>query len=153
MGLTTQGLALATRTVKQLRTLGFDLSKTAPRQSDCYFENGHGVLYRQGILFTSGTDKGKALIRFLELSGARPERVVFLNDKQTHLVEVERALEKAGIEFVGLRYSYSDDRVNRFSPLIADIQFRYSSFDRILSDGEAEAILNEQLATVAQEGS
>jgi len=141
MGLTTQGLGLATRTVNQLRSLDFDLSKTAPRQEDCYFLNGHGVLYRKGILFTSGTNKGRALLKFWETANLHPKRVVFLNDKQTHLEEVESLLNEAGIPFIGLRYSFSDERIERFRPEIADIQLRYSSFDRILSDAEAENIL------------
>jgi hypothetical protein len=141
MGLTTQGLGLATRTVNQLRSLDFDLSKTAPRQEDCYFLNGLGVLYRKGILFTSGTPKGKALLKFWEMAGLHPKRVVFLNDKRTHLEEVEHSLSEAGIPFIGLRYSYSDERIERFRPEIADIQLSYSSFNRILSDAEAEDIL------------
>lgn len=149
MGLTTQGLALATRTVNQLRSLHFDLSRTAPSQEDCYFQNGKGVLYRNGILFTSGTDKGAALVRFLDLIGYLPQRVVFINDKQKHLQNVEEALKKRGVLFTGLRYSFSDERIASFRPEIAEIQLRYSSFGRILSDAEAEKILLESTAEAA----
>jgi len=146
MGLTTQGLALASRTANQLRSLHFDLSRTAPSQDDHYFLNGHGVLFRKGILFTSGTDKGKALLKFLGCAGFSPKKIVFLNDKLTHLAEVEKACKEKGIPFVGLRYSYSDERTAAFRPEIAEVQLRYSSFDRILSDEEAERILAEQQA-------
>lgn len=142
MGLTTQGLALATRTVRQLHSLGIDLCKTAPCSEDHYFLNGHGVLYREGLLFTSGTPKGPALLKFLDLIGYQPKCVVFINDKQTHLQDVEQALQNRGIEFIGLRYSYGDERVARFNKKIADIQWDSSSFSRILSDEEAEKILN-----------
>jgi hypothetical protein len=52
MGLTTQGLALATRTVQQLKQNNIDLSLSAPSKEDFYVSvNGHGVIYRKGILF------------------------------------------------------------------------------------------------------
>jgi hypothetical protein len=153
MGLTSQGLALATRTVNQLQSLHFDLSKTAPSKEDCYFQNDHGVLYRKGILFTSGTHKGRALLKFLELADLHPKRVVFLNDKQAHLKEVEKSLKEVGIPFVGLRYSYSDARVQKFRPEIADIQLSYSTFGRIISDEEAEEIYRETLQAEAESDS
>lgn len=142
MALTTQGLALNTRTCEQLKSLGIDLSKTAPSNEDHYFINGpHGVLYRHGIFSTSGTPKGKALLQLLSRINCQPKRIVFINDKRTHLRDVESAVEAAGIEFIGLRYSHSDARVARFNPAIADIQWKHSSFGHILSDEEAEQIL------------
>lgn len=138
MGLTTQGLALATRTSLQLHEQGIDLKKTPPWAGDLYFENGsHGVLFRNGVLFTSGTHKGEALFTFLEQIGCQPKQIVFLNDKATHLAEVEAAAERRGVSFTGLRYGYSDSRKAAFRPEIAEIQFQYSSFARILSDAEA----------------
>lgn len=60
MGLTTQGLALATRTAVQLKSRSIDLTKTAPTHDDHFFINGPtGVLFRKGILFTSGTANRK----------------------------------------------------------------------------------------------
>ncbi len=138
IGLTTQGLALATRTYLQLLEKQIDLSLTAPCQEDCYLQaQEHGVLYRKGILFTSGTAKGEALFRFCEKIGFQPKKIVFVNDKASHLADIEGAAEKRGVAFIGLRYSYSDSRKKAFVPEIADYQFRHSSFDRILSDQEA----------------
>jgi hypothetical protein len=145
MGLTTQGLALATRTVLQLNSVGIDLTQTAPFKEDCYFMNPqsdkHGVLFRHGILFTSGTPKGPALLALLEKIGYRPKSVVFINDKESHLLDVSAALEKEGIPFLGLRYGFGDARVKAFRKEIAEVQFHHSSFAKILSDTEAEALL------------
>lgn len=142
IGLTSQGLALATRTVQQLNDLNIDLIRTAPSKEDLYFNNGaHGVLYRQGIIFTSGTKKGKALLTWLDTNDLHPERILFINDKLTHLRDVEEDIEARGINFIGLRYNYSDDRVKNFRKDIADIQWKYSTFQHILSDEEAEALL------------
>ena len=149
MGLTTQGLALANRTKMQLKDLGIDLAKTCPSHDSFYFGNGSpghtclqaGVLYREGILFTSGTKKGTALLKLLDCIHYRPKHILFINDKLTHLKDVETSVEEAGIEFTGLRYSYSDERVNSFNKEIAEIQWKHSRFDRILSDQEAQELL------------
>ncbi len=143
MGLTTQGLALATRTVQQLCSLGIDLAKSAPSKEDCYFINELGVLYRQGILFTSGTPKGQALLKFLDQIHYHPSHIVFINDKAQHLIDIEEALKGKKIEFIGLRYSYCDERIANFNPEIADTQWKSSSFEYILSDQEAEKCLKQ----------
>ncbi len=140
MGLTTQGLALATRTVQQLQEQQLDLSKTAPTQEDhCISIGGHTVLFREGILFTSGRSKGESLFKFCEKIGWWPKRIVFINDKEAHLRDIERAAEARGVEFVGLRYGYSDTRKKAFRPDVAHFQFAHSSFLHLLSDEEALA--------------
>jgi len=140
MGFTTQGLALATRTAQQLRGLDIDLKKSIPFQDDCYLElDNHGVLFRNGIFFTSGTNKGKALFALCEKMGYSPKKIVFINDKYSHLREVEKVAEEKQVKFVGLRYGYSDGRKKCFSQEIADVQFNHSSFTHILSDAEAQA--------------
>ena len=135
MGLTTQGLSLATRTSLQLKELNIDLSITSPSKEDCYLNvDHHGVLYRNGILFTSGTDKGIALFQFLEKIGFSPKRILFVNDKASHLLEVEKEALQRGVEFLGLRYSYSDKMKANFNPEIADRQFY--PLEYLLSDEE-----------------
>lgn len=141
MGLTTQGLALATCTILQLDSLHIDLSKTAPYNQDYYFMNGKGVLFRHGILFTAGTNKGKALLHLLDHINYKPDHIVFINDKASHLNDLGLALAERNIKFTGLRYAYSDARVNAFDPEIADIQWKKSSFDHILTDEEAASYL------------
>lgn len=139
MGLTTQGLALATRTSQQLAKVGIDLKKSAPADKDVYLlQEGHGVLYRNGILFTSGTKKGESFVKLMDAIGADFKRVVFINDKDTHLADLEKSAEERGIEFIGLRYAYSDAKKAAFDPEIAQIQFEKSSFSHLLSDEEAK---------------
>lgn len=143
IGLTTQGHTLARRTVNQLSSLNIDLSKSAPCQNDIYFPaslNGHehGILYRKGILFTSGTPKGKAFLLLLEHLAIQPDHVLFINDKKSHLLDLGSSVEEAGIAFTGLRYTFSDERVTLFNEEIANIQWEKSSFGRILSDEEAQ---------------
>ncbi len=142
MGLSTQGLALATRTKQQLRDNNIDLSKTSPHKTDeCVNVSGHTALYRSGILFTSGCPKGEALFLLLDKIGYTAKRIVFINDKATHLQDVEAVAQEKGVPFIGLRYSYSDAKKKAFDPKIANYQFSNSTFTHILSDQEAKSAM------------
>lgn len=148
MGLTTRGLGMSTRTIEQLESLNIDLTKTAPSQEEFHFMNAnsakevHGVLYKSGILFTAGTDKGEALRKFLEKSHTHPKAIVFINDKESHLSEVEKYAEAHKIPFIGLRYGYTDEKVKNFRKDLADIQREH--FGKILSNEEAEKLLQQK---------
>ncbi|MES2273784.1 MAG: DUF2608 domain-containing protein, partial [Chlamydiota bacterium] len=151
MGLTTQGLALATRTAQQLKEAGIKLSLTAPSEKDVYlYQQGRGVLYRKGILFTAGTAKGEALFKFLEIIGYMPKRIVFINDKEAHLADVEKTAQKLGVEFLGLRYAYSDRRKALFCPKIAEFQFANSTFSYLLTDEEAREKMNNHIPVLEE---
>jgi hypothetical protein len=142
MGLTTQGLALATRTIQQLEEIGIDLSLTAPTQEHIYLPTKtHGVLFKKGVLFTSGTHKGEALFQFCQTIDHPVCRIVFVNDKENNIREIEGTANDCSVEFLGLRYAYSDARKKAFSPEVADVQFHHSNFAQILSDEEAKEIV------------
>lgn len=141
MGLTTRGLGMALCTTRQLGSLGVHLGKSAPSQDEHFFTNGLGILYRQGILFTSGTHKGICFKKLMELIDYQPKRVVFINDKASHLKPVEEVCLQQGIDFTGLRYGYIDATVEAFRPEIADLQFK--KFTEIISDEEAATMLQK----------
>lgn len=143
IGLSTQSLTLSKVTFKQLINNQIDLRVTAPQES-YYFQNENkDVLYINGILFTSGTSKGKALFQLLEKTKQRFKRIVFINDKASHLVDIEQVAEKNHVEFIGLRYGYSDFRKKAFDSRTANIQLNQSGFTQILSDEEAKAHLQK----------
>ncbi|MCH9628060.1 MAG: hypothetical protein S4CHLAM2_17100 [Chlamydiales bacterium] len=140
MGLTTQGLALATRTRQQLLDLDIDLMTTAPSRQDYYFTLAdHGILYRHGILFTSGRAKGQALFYLLDHLKIEPKHIIFVNDKASHINDVKGVADARGVEFVGLRYAYSDQPKKLFSPEVAHYQFTHSTLTHFLSDEAAKA--------------
>lgn len=142
MGLTTQGLALATRTVQQLQEHQIDLSATAPTKDDYYVNlSGHSVLFRKGILFTSGTNKGEAFFKFCDSLGLKPKKIVYIDDKASPIESVEAEARKRGIECIGLRYAYADIHKAAYRQEIADFQFANSTFTKLLSDEEALAKL------------
>lgn len=140
MGLTSRDFSLATRTRTQLREHHIDLSHSAPCPKDHYTcIDGHGVLYRHGILYTSGRCKGEALFKICEQMGFTPKRILFINDKLSHLQDIEKSAQEKGVEFIGLRYGYTDPRKAAFRPEIADVQWKCSNLGKILSDEEASA--------------
>lgn len=148
MGLTTQGFTLSRKTVQHLHDQEIFLEKAAPSPSDVYFTQKRkgssfeeGVLYRHGILFTSGTDKGNAFFTLCEGLGYIPKKIIFINDKATHLREIELAAEQRGIPFVGLRYGYSDAKKALFQAEVAEHQFRHSSYHELMSDEEVHNFL------------
>ena len=142
IALTTRGVGMATQTIRQLSDLGVNMSKTAPMQEDFLFDNGHSCLFRKGILFTSNTHKGNALKTLMDRMNILPKKIVFINDKHTHLVPVEEMCEKEQIAFVGLRYGFLDDKVENFNPAITDLQF--DLYRQILSDEDAQRILADR---------
>lgn len=144
MGLTTQGLALATRTSQQLADQQINLTLTAPTKEDHYFlVNHHGILFRNGILFTSGRSKAEAMEKLCTAMNLHPKKMIFVNDKKDNLQDLERYALNRGIDFTGLRYGFSDFRKEAFDKKIADYEFCNSSFDYIMSDEEAKKNLSE----------
>lgn len=139
MGLTTQGFHLERTTNRQLEENGISLYKTAPFADDLYFvkENERGVLYRKGTLFTGGSHKGESFFAFCEKIGYTPKHIVFINDKASHLKEIKESADKRGVEFIGLRYSYSDAIKANFNMEIAEAQFSRIPHRNIISDEDA----------------
>ena len=142
MGVTNQGLGLATRTVQQLKDHQVDLSRTAPTAEDYYMNlGGHSILFRKGVLFTSGKNKGEAFFKFCDSLGLKRKKssASMTSRPTSHRLKAKHKNES--IEFVGLRYAHADIHKAAFRPEIADFQFANSTFVKLLSDEEAAAKL------------
>lgn len=139
MCLTTQRFALGPRTVYQLTHHNIFIKKTAPIQENTYFTAQNlGILFFEGILFTNGTHKGKTFFQFCDLNQYTPKKIVFVNDKGSHLKEIEKTAAERKIPFIGLRYAYSDKKKAQFDYEIAKIQANHLSLEGIISDLRAE---------------
>jgi len=143
IGLTTRSLEVSQCTSNQLKTLKIDLTKATISEIDQFFINsGRGVLFHEGILFTAASHKGNAFFKFLNQIGYTPSHVVFINDKATHIREIEEICEDLEVPFIGLRYGFLDEKVKNYQKNIAEIQYKY--FNHILTDDEALNILHVQ---------
>ncbi len=141
MGLTIQRIQLCDKTPRHLLQNGIALEKTAPYGTDLYFPEPNRTFYHKGILFTCGGNKGQALFSFLRRIGYSPKRIVFVDDKENNLRELEKEAEKQNILFVGLRYAGADSRKTAFDKKVADYQFKNSSLRDLISDAEARKSL------------
>lgn len=135
--LTTQRFALGPRTDYQLKKHDITIKKTAPYSDSLYFNNKNlGVLFFEGILFTNGTHKGDALSKFCNLINYMPKKIVFVNDKLTHLKDIEEFCHANNIPFIGLRYGAADDFRKNFNMEIADKQSSNLNLKKISTDLE-----------------
>ena len=75
-----------------------------------------------------------------------PNKVIFIDNKQSQVESVAAALDELGIEHECYWYTATDKKAEQFSPLIANVQLYYlwiSNGTHILSDEEAELIAME----------
>ena len=121
-GLTHRGMALAMRTIHQLKNTGFSFSRSFPQRDDALVLNPRGVVYTKGVLFTAGTNKGTAMMKFFDHIGYKTQHVVAVDDLLKNLTEIEAECQKRKIEFVGLRFAKLDEHLKKFDPKIADLQ-------------------------------
>lgn len=141
MALTTRGLEISACTVKQLKSLNIDLNLTSPSRSNHYFMVDQSqVLFHEAILFTAGAHKGICLFKFLDTIQYVPSSIVFINDKASHIEQIEKTAIEKNIPFIGLRYGFLDKKVKNFNQEIANIQFE--KFGQLLTNQEAYHLLN-----------
>ena len=137
IGFTTRGHSMATATCRQLNSLGLNLEKTAPTQVRFSLTKVPEVYFQNGVLYTSGANKGQALLEFLSQLSFRPSQIIYINDKKEPLEGVESMLLKE-ISFLGLRYSAADRYQEDFSEQVSDVELE--NFSRLLNDQEAQKI-------------
>jgi len=139
IAITTRSPEVAECTINHLASLGIDMKKGRPLHQDFEFAECCNLLFKDGVLFTTGSHKGTAFAAFLKRCDFSPSRVVFIDDKAAYLHEIEEVCAAKGIEFIGLRYSGADEIVKNFRPEVADLQQRY--FQGIVSDEIALQLL------------
>ena len=91
-----------------LAELGIDFSSTQLSPSPLFFSmlppfRGSYPLYRNGILYSNGLDKGIVLDFFIEQLGISPQRILFIDDSLQNLESVAEAAASKYIDFVGFK--------------------------------------------------
>lgn len=117
IALTARSLELETCTIRQLKSIDIDFSKTCPAASQTlvFSELIHPAHYTQGIMFCSNNPKGKALLQLFEKTKFDAKKIVFVDDKLKYLECVGKELAEKGItDFIGIRYSFLDEKVKNF---------------------------------------
>lgn len=142
MGATTLGLTAREDkecfyTAKQLASVGVRLH--APET--VYLPLPHPALQHDGVIFCGENKKGAVIDAYFIHEGKLPKKVIFIDDRMEQVRNVEEAIERLGIEFVGVRMSRADAYANSFNPDAADLQWALLPY--LLSNEEAEEILAE----------
>jgi hypothetical protein len=117
MILTVRSLCLIDSVFKQLKSVNIDIEHEAiPEAGINSTLSKLGSKYVNGILFCDGYYKGPALKAFLL---GKPElkinKIVFVDDKLKNVESVKVAAQELGLNFVGIRYGYTDARTKAYA--------------------------------------
>lgn len=141
LGLTARNAKASTLTFRELASVNIDFSSNSPFSDFIELEAPFPYVHFQGVIFaTTKNRKGDVLVNFLKHIDFKPKKLVFVDDKWSHVKEVIETAEKEGIPTVGIRYSAADEEVLNFNPVIADIQLKY--LGKIISDEDAQLLLH-----------
>jgi hypothetical protein len=124
MALTARSLFIAERTLEQLKKINITFFLPGISPDDLILPTQRLCFYKNGIIFTDGSDKGECLQQFFAIMGYYPEKVIFVDDKMKHILAVEKVVEELNIAFCGIRYSGCDEKVKNFDPAKAEQQYR-----------------------------
>ncbi len=142
MALTSRPLNLIDATLRQLKSIGVDLSKTSGLADDLEIPALDKTKTKSGIIFVGPkNNKGLVLGKYIESLSVKPTKIVFSDDKQKHVTNVELALHSLNIPYIGFRYGAADAEVASFNQEITNLQLKY--FLNILSNEEAEKMLRD----------
>lgn len=122
MALTSRSLPLIQRTQEQLDHAGIHFNCPANFNHPIEITLKKSALAKNGIIFCNNNSKGQTLMAVLKALNMHPTAIVFVDDKQQYLVDVEHECIHSNIEFTGLRYGVLDNFVAQFDPKRAQEQ-------------------------------
>ncbi len=144
MGLTHRQPSLVDSTLRQVASLGLSFHDSAPVKNTFAVPSETPTMYTEGILFTGEYNKkGVIFVRFLSIINQKPKKIVFIDDKRSHVEEVEKALMGQGIEYIGVHYTAIEHVEKVYSPAIAEFQYKF--LNTILSNDGALLLMQHGL--------
>lgn len=111
-------------------------------------QNPNEIVYKSGVVFVGPmNNKGLVLKSIVDqLKTSHFKRIIFVDDKVHHAVNVDKAFENSGIEVKSLRYGAADAKVHSYNSTLADFEWsHFLNTGIILSDKEASALMNKGL--------
>jgi len=109
----------STRRYEQLKAVGINFSSSFPAFKSIVFDNfppyrNNYPEFKEGILCSNGEGselgKGKVLVEFLKKVNYEPQTIIFIDDREKNIVDVEKALltYNSNIRYIGLVYKGAD---------------------------------------------
>lgn len=106
MGLTHRQTCLTEATLRQVNSLGFDFTKTAPSKKTFVVPANSPTLFTQGILFVGDFNKkSDAFLSFFSVLHQQPKNVIFIDDKKENVEDLEVLFSRLQIPYVGIHYT------------------------------------------------
>jgi hypothetical protein len=108
--------------------------------------NPYPPKFQDGVIFTSGLEKGLILESFLSKVNFIPKKIVFIDNKLRKIQTVEAYCQKNGIEFLGIHFTKTYQKsVDSYNKNVALKQFKVLQSKKIwLSDSEAKCLVEKQ---------
>ncbi len=131
----------------QLRHYGIDFSINAIVKN-MHFEinNNHLAtrnpenlpVYHEGIIFTNRHQKGEVISAFLKQINFTPKEIVFIDDRMSHIKDLENYCSSKNIPYVGIHDNRIFNKHHHFNEKLGKFQFEYlEKYQVWLKDGEA----------------
>lgn len=143
LGLTSREPIVAIPTVKQLNSIGVDFSKSKLSDLKPSFSAPYSPAFYEGVIFVHDLNKkGEILDQFLAQIPEEEltiDKIVFIDDRMSHIENVMKYAEDRNCGFFGLRYSKSDEHVKGLNVAIAEKQLEILT--KGLTDKDAEKLL------------
>jgi hypothetical protein len=116
LALTARPLATVECTIQQLSQVGITFSHHTLDPKHVHFDiSGRSMIFQDGVLTCNGMGyKGKAACHLFDMMRIMPRRVILIDDSLDFIKEASEHMSAIGIDFIGLRYGYLDDKVNQF---------------------------------------
>ena len=144
MALTNRYVEMAYPTHRQLRSVGIDFVKNPPFPEDFFISGTESpAKYIEGIIFNGLLNfKGDSLAAFLKQINYFPKKLIYIEDKPKHLVQVEQTMDSLGIPFIGVHFGALELQRQSYRPELAALQVQFH-FD-LLDDASARRLYHKQ---------
>lgn len=142
MGLTHRQPSVVDSTVRQVHSLDFDFTTSAPFQGTLIVPARTPTEYYHGILFVGEYNRKIDVFEpFLKMIHKTPKKVVFIDNRRKNVDELE-SLSQQGIEYLGVHYTAINFAPCVYNPDVAAFQYKY--LHQILSNADALLLMKNQ---------
>lgn len=140
IALTARDFQETQETEEQLKSCAIELSSLHTKRWERMVK-GQRILFEKGVLYAShNLKKSEALEVFLKELPCMPSKIIFVDDKQKHVEDIESLAHKWALKFIGIRFNAADKRVSTYNPEVARLQ--WEMLPLYLSDDEAKKRLS-----------
>lgn len=111
MALTRRSACMLGITLQQLKKNDLLLETHAPIDISYAFLGIDQAAYHDGIILCGNNAKGAILKSFIERSRYTPERIIYVDDRMEHVLDVYRTCQELGIECCAFHYTYVEKNI------------------------------------------